>query len=186
MAPRRPERLNGLWISDVSIRQPVFITMVMLAIVTFGILAFRTTPVNLLPDINIPVYSVSIIYPGAGPESVADQVLTPVEDALNTIAGLDHITSSASEGLAVIILEFEAGTSIEEIDQDVREKVNGVMPRLPRDVRTPIFQRFDPNSAPIMQLAVASTNKRSCPCSSAPAASARSASAAARPARSMC
>lgn len=161
MAPRRPERLNGLWISDVSIRQPVFITMVMLAIVTFGILAFRTTPVNLLPDINIPVYSVSIIYPGAGPESVADQVLTPVEDALNTIAGLDHITSSASEGLAVIILEFEAGTSIEEIDQDVREKVNGVMPRLPRDVRTPIFQRFDPNSAPIMQLAVASTNNLS-------------------------
>jgi len=155
MAPRRPERLNGLWLSDVSIRQPVFITMVMLAVVTFGILAFRTTPVNLLPDIDVPVYAVTIAYPGAGPESVADQVVVPVEDALNTLSGLEHITSNSSEGLGVVILEFVAGTPIDQIDQDVREKVNGVLPRLPRDVRTPVFQRFDPNSAPIMQVAVA-------------------------------
>jgi HAE1 family hydrophobic/amphiphilic exporter-1 len=159
MSHHRPtkEKLHGLWISDVSIRQPVFITMVMLAIITFGILAFRTTPVNLLPDIDVPVMSVAVAYPGAGPESVADQVVQPLEEAVNTIAGLEDITSQASEGLAVLILQFEAGTDINRIDQDVREKVNAVFPSLPRDVRQPVFQRFDPNQAPIMQVAVAST-----------------------------
>lgn len=157
-APRRPkERLNGLWLSDVSIRQPVFITMVMLAIITFGILSFRSTPVNLLPDIDIPVMSVAVAYPGAGPESVADQVVRPIEDAVNTIAGLEDLTSNASEGLAIIILEFEAGTDINRADQDVREKVNAVIPSLPRDVRQPVFQRFDPNQDPIMSIAVAGT-----------------------------
>lgn len=161
MAIRRPEKLNGLWVSDVSIRQPVFITMIMLAIITFGLLAFRTTPVNLLPDIDVPVYAVSIAYPGAGPESVADQVVQPIEDAVNTLAGLDHITSNASEGLATIILEFQAGRDINQIDQEVREKVNAVLPALPRDVRTPVYQRFDPNQAPIMQVAVAGTGGQS-------------------------
>jgi hydrophobic/amphiphilic exporter-1 (mainly G- bacteria), HAE1 family len=156
--PRRPnEPLKGLWLSDMSIRQPVFITMVMLAVVTFGILAFRTTPVNLLPDIDIPVISVAVTYPGAGPESVADQVVRPLEDAVNTIAGLRDLTSQASEGLAVLILEFEAGTDINQADQDVREKVNAVIPSLPRDVRQPIFQRFDPNQDPIMSVAVSGT-----------------------------
>ncbi len=154
--PRRPkEQLNGLWISDMSIRQPVFITMVMLAIITFGILAFRSTPVNLLPDIDVPVMAVSVAYPGAGPESVADQVVEPIEEAVNTLAGLEDITSTASEGIAVIILQFQAGSDINQIDQNVREKVNAVIPALPRDVRQPVFQRFDPNQAPIMQIAVA-------------------------------
>src|SRR5690349_16158899 len=98
MASRRREKLHGLAISDVAINQPVFITMVMLAVITFGILAFNTTPVNLLPDIDVPVVAVTVSYPGAGPESVADQVVKPVEDAVNTLEGLDHITSQASDG----------------------------------------------------------------------------------------
>ncbi|PDW03505.1 efflux RND transporter permease subunit [Candidatus Viridilinea mediisalina] len=156
--PQRPnEQFKGLWISDMAIRQPVFITMVMLAVVTFGLLSFRTLPVNLLPDIDIPVMSVSLRYPGAGPESVADQVVRPLEDSVNTIAGLRDLTSQANDGLAILILEFEAGTDIAKADQDVREKINAVMPALPRDVRQPVFQRFDPNQDPIMSVAVAGT-----------------------------
>jgi hydrophobic/amphiphilic exporter-1 (mainly G- bacteria), HAE1 family len=155
MAPQRREKLNGIWISDISIRQPVFITMIMLTVITFGILAFRTTPVNLLPEIDVPVMVVTVPYPGAGPASVADQVVRPLEDAVNTLEGLQHITSNANEGIAVLVLEFEAGLSADQIEQDVRERVNAVLPLLPRDVRTPSFQRFDPNQAPIMQIAVA-------------------------------
>ncbi|MCX7791721.1 MAG: efflux RND transporter permease subunit [Chloroflexaceae bacterium] len=155
--PSQKEKLNGLWISDMSIRQPVFITMIMLAVLTFGILAFRTTPVNLLPDIDVPVMAVSITYPGAGPESVADQVVKPIEDAVNTLGGLEDITSQASEGFALILLEFRAGTDIREAEQQVREKVNAVLPTLPRDVRQPVYERFDPNQEPIMSIAVAGT-----------------------------
>ncbi len=157
MASRRREKLHGLAISDVAINQPVFITMIMLAIITFGILAFRTTPVNLLPDIDVPIVAVTVTYPGAGPESIADQVVIPLEDALNTLEGLDHITSQSNEGFGVVILEFVSGTNTERAEQDVREKVNGVMPTLPQDVRDPVFQRYDPNAAPIMQVAVSGT-----------------------------
>jgi HAE1 family hydrophobic/amphiphilic exporter-1 len=154
MASRQREKLHGLAISDVAINQPVFITMVMLAVITFGILAFNTTPVNLLPDIDVPVVAVTIAYPGAGPESVSDQVVKPVEDAVNTLEGLDHITSSANDGFGTIILAFKAGTDIDRADREVREKVNGVKASLPQDVRDPVIQRFDPNAAPIMQVAV--------------------------------
>ncbi len=154
MASRQREKLHGLAISDVAINQPVFITMVMLAIITFGILAFTTTPVNLLPDIEVPVVAVTLTYPGAGPESVSDQVIKPVEDAVNTLEGLDHITSQASDGFGLVILTFKAGTNINLADQNVREKVNGVKASLPQDVRDPVIQRFDPNAAPIMQVAV--------------------------------
>ena len=160
--PQRPkEKLNGLALSDISIRQPVFITMVMLAIITFGLLGFTTMPVNMLPDIDVPVVSVSVSYPGAGPESVADQVVKPIESAVNTLAGLAHITSNASEGIAIIVLEFNSGMDITKLDQNVREKVNAVIPNLPRDIRTPIIQRFDMNATPIMSLAIAGTRSQS-------------------------
>lgn len=157
MASRRREKLHGLAISDVAINQPVFITMVMLAVITFGILAFNTTPVNLLPDIDVPIVAVTVSYPGAGPESVADQVVKPIEDAVNTLEGLDHITSNASDGFGTIILAFKTEVDINQAEQDVREKVNAVMPRLPQDVNDPVFQRFDPNAQPIMQVAVSGT-----------------------------
>ncbi len=161
MATRRREKLNGLAISDTAIRQPVFISMIMLAVITFGILSYRTTPVNLLPEIEVPIFSVTVTYSGAGPESVADQVVKPIEDAVNTIAGLEHITSQSSEGFAFVLLEFVEGSDIARVDQDVREKVNSIIPTLPDGVGTPVFQRFDPNQAPIMSIAVAGTQGQS-------------------------
>ncbi|MBO9337704.1 MAG: efflux RND transporter permease subunit [Chloroflexus sp.] len=161
MAPQRREKLNGIWISDISIRQPVFITMVMLAFITFGILSFRSTPVNLLPEIDVPIIAVSVTYPGAGPESVVDQVVKPIENAVNTLAGLKHITAQANEGSALITLEFEAGNDAKQLEEDVRQRVNSILPQLPRDVRQPVYQRFDPNQSPVMQIAVADTSGRS-------------------------
>ncbi|NTW03824.1 MAG: efflux RND transporter permease subunit, partial [Oscillochloris sp.] len=161
MASRRREKLHGLAISDIAINQPVFITMVMLAIITFGILAFNTTPVNLLPDIDVPVVAVTFNYTGAGPESVADQVIKPVEDSVNTLEGLDNIIAQANDGYGSVILFFESGVDINRAEQDVREKVNSVMSSLPQDVEDPVFQRFDPNAAPIMQVAVSGTTGQS-------------------------
>ncbi len=77
MARSSEEKLHGMVISDTSIRQPVFITMLMLLTIVIGWLAYTTLPVNLLPDISVPIVAVSVPYPGAGPESVADQVVPP-------------------------------------------------------------------------------------------------------------
>lgn len=159
--PVEREQLDGMIISDTSIRQPVFITMVMLLVIVIGLLAYRSLPVNLLPDFEIPIVAVSISYPGAGPESMADQVAKPLEDAINTINGVKHITSSSSEGITSIVVEFNNGTDVDKAEQDVREKVNGVVPRLPRDVRTPTFLKFDPNDQAILTVAIASTGGQS-------------------------
>jgi HAE1 family hydrophobic/amphiphilic exporter-1 len=152
---KKPQ-LNGNIIADTSIRQPVFITMLMLLAIVIGLLAYRSLPVNLLPDISVPVVAVTLTYPGAGPESVAEQVAKPVENALNTINGIKHITSNSSEGIATILLEFQSNVNVDRAEQDVREKVNQIKPTLPNDVRDPVFSKFDPNDSPVLTVAVAS------------------------------
>ncbi len=162
MATRKPEeRLDGIPIADTAIRQPVFVTMLVLLVITFGLLAYTSMPVNLLPDFEVPIVAVTVAYPGAGPESVAEQVARPIEDTVNTINGIRNITSNSNEGITTIVLEFEEGTDIFRADQDVREKVNAIRPTLPRDIRDPIFQRFDPNQLPIMSIAIATDGSRS-------------------------
>ena len=155
-----PDKLNGMVISDTSIRQPVFITMLMLLVLVIGFLAYVGLPVNLLPDISIPIVAVSVPYPGAGPESVADQVAKPIEDTINTINGIKHITSNSSEGITQIIAEFDTSVDVNKAEQDVREKVNAVLPQLPQDVRDPVYFKFDPNDQPILTVAVSSKGAR--------------------------
>lgn len=161
MAQSGQDKLQGMVISDTSIRQPVFITMLMVLTIVIGFLAYTTLPVNLLPDISVPVVAVTIPYPGAGPESVADQVAKPIEDTLNTLSGVKHITSNSSEGISTLIVEFDTNVDVDKAEQGVRDKVNAVRPTLPTDVRDPVFLKFDPNDAPILTLAVAGDGTRS-------------------------
>jgi hydrophobic/amphiphilic exporter-1 (mainly G- bacteria), HAE1 family len=155
-SPRPKERLKGMPISDVSIQQPVFITMMMLLAVVIGLLAYSSLPVNSLPDFSVPIVSVSVSYPGAGPETVAQQVAQPIEEAINTISGVDTINATAGEGFAQIIVTFSEGVDVNQGIQDVREKVSAVAPRLPRDTGDPVFQQFDVGALPVLQLAVSS------------------------------
>ena len=154
MAPKPREMLKGMAISDTAIRQPVFITMLMLLAVTFGILSYSTIPVNLLPEINVPIVAVTISYPGAGPNSVVEQVSKPVEQVMNTISGIKHITSTSSDGLVIFVLEFNESTDISQAETDVREKINTIRNSLPKDIREPIYARFDPNQAAILSIAI--------------------------------
>jgi len=156
-----PEKLDGITISDTAIRQPVFITMLMLLTVVIGALAYSSLPVNLLPDIDIPTVAVIMTYPGAGAESMADQVAKPLEDQLQTLNGLDHLTSVNREGVTTLIIAFKTNISVDRGLQDVRDKVNAVIPGLPRDVRDPVFFKFDPNQSPVITMAVSSKSGRS-------------------------
>ncbi len=152
--PSSEPKLDGIWISDTAIRQPVFVTMIMFAIVVVGLLSFFTMPVNLLPEINPPVISVVIGYPGAGPESVADQIARPFEEAISTLNGVSSITTNSSEGRMVAIVEFVQERDPIQALQDVREKVSQVRGTFPSEIDDPIFNRFDPSQAPIISLAV--------------------------------
>ena len=94
-----------LW--DISIRQPVFMTMVLIAGVVMGIFSYFRMPVDVYPNIEFPVVVVTTIYPGANPTEVQDQVTTPLEEELATISGIDTVQSISSEGLSNIILQFK-------------------------------------------------------------------------------
>jgi HAE1 family hydrophobic/amphiphilic exporter-1 len=159
--PKTGPKLYGNPISDTAIRQPVFITMIMLLALTIGLLAYTTLPVNLFPDIAIPIVAISVPYPGAGPESVADQVAKPIEDRINTLNGVKHITSTSSEGIAQITIEFDTSVDIDQAEQDVRERVNAIRPNLPRDVKDPTFFKFDINDLPILAVAISAEGGKS-------------------------
>ncbi len=145
-----------MWIAKTSIKQPVLVTMIMLALVVFGLLAYQALPVDLLPDISFPVVSVSVVLPGAGPAEMADQVAKPIEDAMGTLPGVRHITSRSNEGLTTVAIEFGYNRKVDEAAQDVREKMAQIRPQLPQDIREPIVQKFDLTSSAIMSIAVAS------------------------------
>lgn len=148
--------LNGVFIADTSIKQPVFITMLMVLVIVLGLLSFSTLPVNLFPDFEIPIIAVTMAYPGASPESVAEQVAEPIENELATISGIKNITTTANEGFVIILVEFSTGIDVDDADRDVREKVNAVIPQLPSEVEDPIFQQFDPGELPVLSVAVSS------------------------------
>lgn len=109
--PTKP-KLNGMIISDTAIKQPVFITMLMLLGLVFGLLGYFTLPINLLPDIALPVVSVRVVNPGASPETMAEQVARPIEDELSVLSGVNEISSTSSDSLTVIVVEFVDGTDV--------------------------------------------------------------------------
>lgn len=154
------QELHGVGIADTSIRQPVFITMVMLLIVVIGFLSFTRLPVNLYPDFSVPVVAVRVMYPGASPDSVADQVSKPIEDALISLSGIKTITSQSNEGIAVITAEFQTEIDVDTAEQDVRSKVKAIRPQLPAEIEEPIFEKFDPDQVPVVTLSIFSAGQR--------------------------
>lgn len=139
---------------DVAIKQPVFMTMILLAGLVMGLVSYTRIPVDLFPDISIPVIVVTTAYPGANPQEVEDTVTEVLEEELSALAGLESITSSTFEGLSQIILEFNFDTDVNDAAQRVQEKLSVVGPSLPGDALDSVVQRFDPAAQPIMQFGV--------------------------------
>ncbi|MBL8141447.1 MAG: efflux RND transporter permease subunit, partial [Acidobacteria bacterium] len=95
-----------MFLSDLSITRPVVATVMMLTLVTLGLFSFRRLPVDLMPEVEIPVLSILAEYPGASPETVEREVSRKIEEAVNSIAGVKHVNSTSREGLSSVIVEF--------------------------------------------------------------------------------
>ena len=143
-----------MWISSTSIRQPVFTTMVISAIVVFGLVAYNGLGVDLFPKVDFPVVTVTTILPGADPETVETDVTERLEESLNTISGIKSLRSQSSESVSIVIVEFELERDVDEAAQDVRDKVSNIRRDLPDDVEPPVIQKMDPDAAPIMAVAL--------------------------------
>jgi hydrophobic/amphiphilic exporter-1 (mainly G- bacteria), HAE1 family len=145
-----------MFLSDVSIKRPVFATMMMVALVVLGVVSYRRLAIDEYPDVTYPTVSVNTTYPGASPESMMRDVSKPLEEALNTIQGLKELTSTSSEGSSNIRLQFNLGVDIGLAQQDVAATVQRVRRSLPPGIDDPVVRHFDPNDSPIMSLALQS------------------------------
>lgn len=141
-----------MYISDLSVNRPVFTTMVILALLVLGLVSYNQMNADLYPEVDFPFVIVTTVYPGAGPEAVANDVTKKIEDAINPIAGVKHIESTSSEGVSFVFAEFTLETEGIIAAQEVREKITAIRSDLPLDIEDPVVQRFDPMSQAIMSI----------------------------------
>ncbi len=143
-----------MWFTRVSLKNPVFATMVMLALVVLGVFSYQRLKVDQFPNIDFPVVVVTAEYPGASPEIVESEVTKKLEEGVNSIAGINALTSRSYEGQAVVVIEFQLHIDGRKAAEDVREKVSAIRPGLRTEVKEPRVLRFDPSSRAIWSLAV--------------------------------
>ncbi len=143
-----------MWFTQVSLRNPVFATMVMVAFVVLGIFSFNRLQVDQFPNIDFPVVVVQVAYPGASPEIVESEVTKKVEEAVNAVAGVNTLTSRSYEGQSVVIIEFQLTVDGRKAAEDVREKIAILRPVFRDEVEEPRVLRFDPASRSIWSVAV--------------------------------
>ncbi|TNC72617.1 efflux RND transporter permease subunit [Rubellimicrobium roseum] len=143
-----------MFLTRISVAQPVFATMVMLAITILGLVSFSRLPIEQLPDVDFPVVAVVVSYPGASPETVEADVVEPIEQAVSTIAGIDEVQATAQSGQAIIVMFFDLDVQSADAAQEVRDKIAPVSAVLPDGAEEPQVLRFDPAEQPIMSLAL--------------------------------
>src|ERR671913_121773 len=143
-----------MWFTRVSLRNPVFATMLMLALVVLGAFSYQRLQVDQFPNIDFPVVVVTADYPGAAPEIVESEVTKKIEEGVNSIAGINALTSRSYEGQSVVIIEFQLHVDGRKAAEDVREKVAGVRPLFRDEVKDPRVLRFDPASRAVWSVAV--------------------------------
>ena len=143
-----------MWFTRISLNNPVFATMVMLAIVVLGLFSYQRLQVDQFPNIDLPVVVVTADYPGASPEIIESEVTKKIEEGVNSIAGINALTSRSYEGQAVVIIEFQLHVNGRKAADDVREKVAFIRPTLRAEVKEPRVLRFDPASRSVWSVAV--------------------------------
>jgi multidrug efflux pump len=144
-------------LSQISIQRPVFASVMSLAILLFGVIAFTRLPVREYPDIDPPIISVVTLYRGASPSVVESEITNVLEEQFATLQGVKTLSSSSREEGSVITIEFELNRNVDEAANDVRDKVSRVRGTLPREIDDPIISKVDANAQPIVWLALSST-----------------------------
>ncbi|NUP55526.1 MAG: efflux RND transporter permease subunit, partial [Gemmatimonadaceae bacterium] len=143
-------------LTSVFIRRPIMTTLVMVAILFFGVVAYRQLPVSDLPNVDFPTISVTAVLPGASPATMAATVATPLEKQFSTIAGIDNMTSTSSLGTTQIVIQFSLDRNIDAAAQDVQAAITQTLRGLPQGIMPPSYQKTNPADAPILTLALTS------------------------------
>ncbi|HJL15195.1 MAG TPA: efflux RND transporter permease subunit [Sandaracinaceae bacterium LLY-WYZ-13_1] len=144
-------------ITEVSIQRPVFAAMIMVAVAVFGTVLYFRLPVDLFPDVDFPVVTVTVVYPGADPETMETRVAEPIEEAVNSLGGIRMLRSTNLESVTQVAIQFDLDQDLDVATQDVRDRVSSIQDQLPEGAELPRVEKLDLGAAPIMQLAISGT-----------------------------
>ncbi len=142
------------WLAELCVKRPVFATVLILSLTVVGVFSFMQLGVDRYPKVDIPTILITTVQPGASPEQIETEVTDKIEEAVNTISGIDELRSTSSEGVSIVTVGFLLEKDGDVAAQEVRDKVNSVLPQLPKTIQQPRVDRFDPDSAPVLSLAL--------------------------------
>ena len=146
------------WLAALCVKRPVFATVLILSLIVVGAFSFTKLGVDRFPKVDFPTVLITTIQPGAAPEQIETEITDKIEEGVNTISGIDELRSVSSEGISQVIISFLLDKNTDVAAQEVRDKVNGVLPQLPKTIQQPRVDRFDPDASPVLSLAL-SANK---------------------------
>ena len=142
------------WLAALCVKRPVFASVLILSLTVIGIFSFTRLGVDRFPKIDFPTVIITTVQPGAAPEQIETEITDKIEEAVNTISGIDELRSTSSEGVSQVMISFTLDKDTNIAAQEVRDKVNGALPLLPKTIQQPRVDKMDPDSAPILSVAV--------------------------------
>jgi HAE1 family hydrophobic/amphiphilic exporter-1 len=143
-------------LAEICVHRPVFATMLIVALMVVGMFSFIGLGLDLFPKIDLPTVSIQVANPGSSAEEVETEITKRIEDAVNTISGIEDLNSTSAEGMSSIVISFSLDKNGDVAAQEVRDKVNRAIPDLPETARPPVIQKLDPDATPILQMAISS------------------------------
>lgn len=141
-------------LADLSIKRPIFITCVVLAMLAVGYLSFRKLGVDMFPNVTFPVVTVTTVYPGAGPKEIETLVSKVLEDEVSTVPGIKALRSTNREGVSVLVAEFTLETDVKYAEQQVRDHVSSAKRKLPKEIDEPTIRRLSPSDQPVLYVSL--------------------------------
>jgi hydrophobe/amphiphile efflux-1 (HAE1) family protein len=142
------------WLAALCVKRPIFASVLILIVCVFGIAGYLQLGVDRFPNVDFPYVVVITRQTGAAPEDVETEITDKVEEAVNTISGIDELRSITTEGMSQVVTSFVLDKDVNVAAQEVRDKVNSILPTLPKDADTPVIQKLDPDAAPVIQVAL--------------------------------
>jgi HAE1 family hydrophobic/amphiphilic exporter-1 len=142
------------WLAALCVRRPVFASVLILSLTVIGVFSFTRLGIDQFPNVDIPTVLVTTRLPGAAPEQVESEVTDKIEEAVNTINGIDTLTSTSSEGVSQVVVSFRLEKNADVATQEVRDRINRILPLLPRTITQPTIEKRDPDAAPVLTIAL--------------------------------
>ena len=142
------------WLAEICVKRPVFATMLILSLVVVGAFSFMSLGVDLFPKIDFPTITVTVVNPGASPQEMETEVTEKIEEAVNTISGIDELRSSSVEGITQVFVQFVLEKDVNVAAQEVENRVQTVIPKLPDTAKQPTVQKLDTDAAPVLRISI--------------------------------